>query len=222
MVQIIKAHSPNGRWPSRQDRKRLEILEAASQIFRDRGFERTTTRDIANALGLTPGSLYYYFKDKQEIIFFCQETALRRLLTAGRRIGRMPLDPAQKLYLLIAEQVRCMLEDLFGSLAHVELDGLAKRRRSRIVARRHQYELIVRQIIRQGMRRRVFTAGDVRMRTLAILGAVNWTARWYTPDGPAGPAEIGRCFAAYLVSGLMRRSVRARFPRFPIAREMNG
>lgn len=219
MVQMIGTGSANGRRPSRRERKRLEILGAASQIFRDRGFEKTTTRDIANALGLTPGSLYYYFKDKQEITFFCQETALKRLLTVGRRIGRMPIDPAQKLYLLIAEQVRCMLEDLFGSLAHVELDGLPKRRRSQIVARRHQYELILRRIIRQGMRRRVFTAGDVRMRTLAILGAVNWTARWYTPDGPADPAEIGRCFASYLVTGLMRRSVRARFPRLPITRD---
>lgn len=162
---------------------------------------------------MTPGSLYYYFRNKHEIISYCQQTALDQLLSASRRIARSVESPEAKLYRLICEQIRCLLVDLHGSLAHIEFDGLPGAHRSEILAKRKGYEAIVRKFLRDGMRRRHFRRGDPKLLALAILGAVNWSVKWYSPSGPAAPAEIGRSFASYLVGGLLRKGVRPRFPR---------
>lgn len=201
---------PAARRKARVDRKRLAILEAAAAVFRSNGVAGASTKDIADVLGMTPAHLYYYFRDKQDIIYYCQRTALDRLIAAARKISRMHIAPDEKLRRLIAEQIRCMLVDLRGSTAHIEFDGLAGRRLAEIMNRRGRYEALVRGLIRRGVASGIFAHGDERLRARAILGALNWTARWYSPDGPSSPEEIGREYAEYLVRGLLNHAPRRR------------
>ena len=62
--------------------RKRRILGAASRAFRKKGFHEAGMRDIAAACGMTVGNLYYYFKNKQELLAFCQEDAASRLLAA--------------------------------------------------------------------------------------------------------------------------------------------
>ena len=64
----------------RRDARRDEILRAAARIFRERGFEAAGMRDIALAADLSPANLYHYFKGKDELLFYCQDRALDRML----------------------------------------------------------------------------------------------------------------------------------------------
>jgi TetR/AcrR family transcriptional regulator, cholesterol catabolism regulator len=95
-----------------------------------------------------------------------------------------------------------MLDEMEGTTAHLDVEALPARMRARMIERRDAYERAVRGIVADGMQRGEFARGDAALVTRAMLGAVNWTARWYRPDGPQGVDEIADGLAEYLVKGL--------------------
>ncbi len=72
--------TPGGEVPSKRTRKRVEILQSAAAAFRRRGYHGASVEEIARDLRMTKGSLYYYFKNKQEILYFCHDYSLDLLL----------------------------------------------------------------------------------------------------------------------------------------------
>ncbi len=185
-------------------RKKLDILRGAAAAFRARGFDGAGMRDIARGLGVAPGALYYYFRSKDELLYFCQDYSLDHLLEVGRRVSGARLSADRKLAALVREQVRTMLDELQGSSAHVEFHGLPPRLLRRVVAKRDQYEAIVRGIIGEGIRTGTFRKVDAKLAALVVLGAVNWTVRWYRPEGSLTAEVIGGQFADLLVRGLVK------------------
>src|SRR4051812_33583921 len=147
-------------------------------------------RDIAVAADLSPGNLYHYFKGKDELLYFCQHRTLDRLLAslADARRGRAPL--ADRLRTLAAAHVLCLLDEMQGSAAHFELDALPKRLRAAVVAKRDRYERGVRALVADGIRTGALNAPDAPLATRAFLGALNWTAQWFRPDGPDAPQRV--------------------------------
>jgi AcrR family transcriptional regulator len=195
----------SGSGPGRRAvRRKLEILRGAAAAFRDRGYAGSSVRDIARRLGMTPGNLYYYFRNKQEILYFCQDYSLDVLLREARRIARRTGPADAKVRALVRAQVLCMLDELHGSAGHIEFHAIPKARLARIIAKRDAYERIVRGVVEEGVRSRRFAACDPKLVTLAILGAVNWTARWYRAGGGLGAEGIADAFSDYLVRGLVR------------------
>ena len=182
--------------------KRLEILRAAAAVFRRRGFDRAGMREIAEGLGVTTGVLYYHFKDKDEILYFCQDYSLDRMLEAGAAIRKEKAAPAARLRRLIEAQMTCMLDELQGSAAHVEFAALPPPLLKKIVAKRDRYERLMRGVVSQGMKSGAFRKRDPKLVTLAMLGAINWTIKWYRPEGRQSAAKIAREFADYLIKGL--------------------
>ena len=193
----------NGRYKTdRRTARRLEILRSAAGEFRRRGFERAGMRDIAGSLGVTTGALYYQFRSKQELLYFCQDYSLDRMLEEGARIRREKTAPATRLRRLIEAQMTCMLDELQGSAAHVEFASLPARLLNKVVLKRDRYERLMRGIVSQGMRTGAFRKRDPKLVTLAMLGAINWTIKWYKPDGSKKAPDIAREFSDYLVHGL--------------------
>src|SRR5262245_14847118 len=174
----------------RAEQRRVDILRAAAQVFRSRGFAAAGMRDIAIAADLSPANLYHYFGGKEEILFFCQDRTLDRLLTAARKAqtDRGPLPG--RLHTLAASHVRCIVDEVEGSAAHFEVDALPHYLRRRIVAKRDRYERAVRALVARGIARGELARTDGTIATRAFLGALNWTAQWFRPDGPARPDSI--------------------------------
>ncbi len=190
----------------RADARRVAILRAAARIFRDRGFAAAGMRDIALAADLSPGNLYHYFKGKDELLYFCQHRTLDRLLAAlnDARRGAAPL--ADRLRALAAAHVLCLIDELQGSAAHFELDALPKRLRAAVVAKRDRYERGVRSLVAEGMRTGQLYAIDAAIATRAFLGALNWTAHWYRPDGSDSPQRVADVVSAFAIAGLSPRA----------------
>src|SRR5262249_59179316 len=117
----------------------MEILRAAARTFRTVGFAAAGMREIANAAGLSPGNLYHYFKGKEELLYFCQSRSLDRLLDAlaVARATRRPL--AERLHNLAVAHVLCLLDDVEGSAAHLEVNALPPRLPTAIVAEPVRY-----------------------------------------------------------------------------------
>jgi AcrR family transcriptional regulator len=185
--------------------KKREILEAASRVFRAKGLHAAGMRDIAAELGMAVGNLYYYFRDKEDLLAFVQESALARLLAVAARVRALDLPPDGRLRLLLEEHVVALNdpeEGTPGSLAHLEVEALGEERRAAVLARRDEYEQIVRALIEEGMERGLFRRVDPKVASLGLLGSVNWTVKWFRPEGGMSAREIGRQIGDIMVRGL--------------------
>ncbi|HKW38003.1 MAG TPA: TetR/AcrR family transcriptional regulator [Burkholderiales bacterium] len=207
MVQVLNRSSneaaPSGRVQRRNEARRLDILRAAARVFRRLGVAATGMREIAGEADLSPGNLYYYFEGKDEILLFCQERTLERLAAAVKAARAVPGSWANRLRSVLSGHVRCVLDELEGATAHLEVEALPEDMRAGVVRKRDAYERAVRALVAEGVRAGEFAPADPALVTRAMLGAVNWTARWYRHDGARSVAEIAESLSGYLVRGLM-------------------
>jgi AcrR family transcriptional regulator len=188
----------------RRDARRDEILRAAGRIFRVRGYADTGMRDIAESADLSPANLYHYFRGKDEILFYCQDRALDRMLDAVAAARRTPAPADARLQQVLAAHVQTLLAHVDGGSAHLETGSLPAGLRERIVRKRDRYERAVRRLVQDGVAARLFVAGDSALVTRALLGALNWTVTWYRPDGPTSAETVSAGLADFLVRGLRR------------------
>jgi AcrR family transcriptional regulator len=189
----------------RSDLRRAEILRSAAAAFRRRGYHGASMGEIARAVGMTKGNLYYYFRNKEEILYFCHDYSLDLLLDRLEEVRRAGGPPARRLRSLLVAFVHMIIDELHGTALTLDLDALSSAHRRKVVAKRDRFDHALRRIIRQGMEAGAFAAGDPKLLTFALLGAVNWITRWFDPSGPARSDEIAETFAGYLLAGLARR-----------------
>jgi AcrR family transcriptional regulator len=193
-LNIGSARQPSARVRQRNESRRLDILRAAARVFRRRGIAAAGMREIAAEADLSPGNLYHYFSGKDEILLFCQERTLERMQAA---LDAARGTAAERLLCVLRAHVHCMLDELEGATAHLDVEALPQELRAAMIEKRDAYERALRGIVAEAMPR-----GDAALLTRAMLGAVNWTARWYRPDGTQGPEEIAETLSDYLVRGL--------------------
>ena len=186
--------------------RRVEILKSAAAAFRRRGYHGASMGEIARALRMTKGSLYYYFKNKEEILFFCHDYSLDILLEVLERVEAAGGTPPAKLRSLIESFVHHILDDLRGTAMTLDFQALSAPLLRRVIAKRDRFDRGIRRLLQEGMDAGAFAPGDAKLLTFAILGAVNWIPRWFDPSGPATSEQIGRVFAEYLVAGLQKPS----------------
>jgi AcrR family transcriptional regulator len=202
MVQVLNGGST--RTQRRSEARRMEILRAASRVFRRRGVAAAGMREIAEEADVSPGILYYYFSGKDEILLFCQERTLEHMLAAVEAAKALPSSSAERLRGVLQAHVHAMLDELEGATAHLEVEALPEAMRAPVMEKRDRYERAVRALVAEGMKRGEFAKADAALVTRAMLGAVNWSARWFRPDGPQTSAEVAQSLSDYLVKGLMK------------------
>jgi TetR/AcrR family transcriptional regulator len=186
---------------AKRDRRRKEILHAALRAFREHGYHGTTLDDIAERFGVRKTALYHYFPDKEAILYACHRESLAEL----ERIvgGARKLETAtEQLAHVIREHVRVMTDTLEGSPLAFEVTALSAERQRDVIAGRDRYERALRRIIARGVAAGEFRPVNPKTSVFAILGSINWIARWYRPEGALHAAELGVEFAEHLVGGL--------------------
>ena len=201
MPSVRTKRLPSRHVAEKRSRRRREILHSALRAFRERGFHETTLDDIAERLGVRRTALYHYFPDKEAILHACHLEALedlKRIVRDARRLG----TAGGRLAHVIREHVRVMTDTLEGSPLGIEVTAFSPEHRAGIVAARDRYERALREIIAEGIRGGEFRAVDPKIAAFAILGAINWIARWYRPGGSIDAPGLGQQFADHLVGGL--------------------
>jgi AcrR family transcriptional regulator len=190
------------RQPAASDR-RIEILKSAAAAFRRRGYHGASVDEIASALEMTKGNLYYYFKNKEEILYACHDYSLDILLSLMHEVRGDQSRPDEKLRRLILAFVHVMLDELQGTALTLDLQALSPALLKRIIAKRDRFDRGLREIIQHGIDSGLFRPGDPKMIGFAIMGSVNWITKWFDPEGPMTSEQIGQRFADYLVGGLL-------------------
>jgi TetR/AcrR family transcriptional regulator, cholesterol catabolism regulator len=188
--------------PARSQSVRVQILQSAAAAFRKFGYHGATVQRIAASLEMEKGNLYYYFRNKEEILFACHQYSLDRLILLLDEIAGTASGPDEKLRTLIVALVHTILDELHGTTLFIDLEALTPAHFKTIISRRDRVDRGMRQLITDGIASGAFGDLDAKLLSFAILGAVNWIPRWFKTEGPASSQEIAERFASYLIAGL--------------------
>jgi AcrR family transcriptional regulator len=148
------------------------------------------------------GNLYYYFKNKEEILFACHQYSLDQLTQLMEDVQQSGVRADEKLRRLIVAFVHTILDELHGTALFLDLEALTPAHLKAVIVRRDRFEHGVREVLEEGMTEGTFARGDAKLLAFALFGAVNWIPRWFSPQGAATSQEIADHFADYLISGL--------------------
>jgi len=160
--------------------RRAELIAISARLFRQKGYDKTTVRDISSAAGIQSGSWFYYFKSKHEILVAAIEEGMRQALELMEAIAADPCSPREKFRKLVLGHLRTVLlpEQHFIPLLLYEWRAFGPAERRRVIACKDRYEAIWDGVIAE-----LRKSGDWSMPTevdrLFLFGALNWTAQWY-------------------------------------------
>lgn len=185
---------------------RDQILEAAAQIFSEKGFHAASMRDIADAVDLRKASLYHHVSSKQEILVDLLDKALDVLIASMEDVVAQDLAPEDKLRLAMKTYLEILTHRRnLSSVLLLEHRSLEPEFHLRHIPRRDKFEGLVRGIIEDGIEQGVFACGNPRLAIKTILGVINWTIMWYRPEGESTPDQIADFNADLLIEGLRAR-----------------
>jgi AcrR family transcriptional regulator len=188
---------------------RVDILKSAAAAFRRLGYHGATVQQIAAALHMKKGNLYYYFKNKEEILFACHQYSLDRLMAILHEVQQSGLAADEKLRRLVHAFVHTILDELHGTALFLDLEALTPAHLKAVIGRRDEFDHGVRAVLEEGMASGVFSRGDQKLLAFALLGAVNWIPRWFDPGGAASSHQIADLFSDFFIGGLRHGSHRA-------------
>jgi AcrR family transcriptional regulator len=172
--------------------RRTQIEEAASELFRERGYAATSVRDIAQALNLQGGSLYAHMASKEDVLWSIVCRAADRFNAEVRPVAVNDFaTPREKLRAMIRAHVIVVTSIQKDAAVFLhEWRFLSHARRAQVSARRDEYEGLFRGVVASGMSSGEFRPVDTRLTSMAILSALNGIATWYSPGGALAPEQI--------------------------------
>lgn len=179
----------------RADNRLPQILDAAARLFRAQGFQGTSVRDIVRAVDMLPGSLYYHFATKEDLLAEVYAEGVRRISARVRAAIEPLADPWARLEAACVAHLEAILED--DDYAQVVIrvrPGDAPAAQPRLIALRDEYEALLTRLVADLKLPRGI---DRRTLRLMLLGALNWSQTWYQPGGDS-PKTIARRFVALL------------------------
>ena len=175
----------------RQDNRRAQLLDAAARLFRERGFHATSMRDIAKAVGMLSGSIYYHFASKEEMLFAVYQEGKRRVAEAVDAAVAGESGPWQRLEAACAAHLRALIAHRDYTQVMIQtLPHEAGPAESRIRDLRRDYEQRFRRLIDD-----LTLPPDIDRHYLRLLlfGALNWSQVWYRTGGDS-PEIVARRF----------------------------
>jgi AcrR family transcriptional regulator len=183
--------------------RKQEILDAAQQLFSEKGFVAASMRDLATALGIRPASLYSHYKSKDEILW---EIAIRAAQNFYERVDPIlasETPPLPKLDAMMQAHTQAMIANIDASaIFFTEWKRLEDEKRQQFAEIIATYEGKFIGVLKAGMTQGVFRNGDPRFLTSMLLSTVNWMPTWYRPDGKMSPADIAQASANFVLKGL--------------------
>ncbi len=183
---------------------RESILAAAVQLFAELGYHAAPLRDIASIAGIQAASIYYHYANKQALLIEIMDTHMQRLNANLQRILQEQHDPQQRLYAAIANHIR--LHTSYKSeffIIDTEIRALEGENRAYILSLRDQYEVLLQEILRDGMEQGVFRQSDVKIASYAIIAMCTEVANWFRPSGRYTVQQVIDIYSQMITQGLL-------------------
>ena len=197
--------------PKRVDtssKQKALILEKAGKLFWDRGYDNTSIRHIARECGFEASNIYYYFSNKEHILFELIWQEINQLVQSIKHLNAdKNHSPADDLRELIKIHVDLTLRNRQSSLRllpDAELKRLAPRHKTSIIKARDAYDQILRKIIRSGIDKGEFAQMDEKLAGFAIASAIVRSRIWFSNYGKYSVSEIADFIFNFVTYGLTR------------------
>ncbi|WP_216828666.1 TetR/AcrR family transcriptional regulator [Alkalihalobacterium elongatum] len=183
--------------------KKQEIIRSAAKTLQEKGFYGTTMEEIAAQLLMTKGSLYHYFKNKEDLLYQCHKIILDISIDKIEAIIDTNQSNTNKIEEIIRFHINLALEEnaLFSLIDNPE-HTFSEENFLKISKRRSYYAKCIDKVLEQGLEDGEFRNIDIKMTRFIILGALNWIQQWYNPDGERNPTEIADYFVDKLLQTL--------------------
>lgn len=184
---------------------RALILETATHLFGVQGYSGTSMRDIANGVGVLPGSLYAHIQSKEKLLVEIVDGGIERFLDGIKPIAASSKPASEKLRDAIKAHVAVVAigpewsQVVFHQWRFLKGDDLEK-----AIDKRNEYAKSFEDIMKQGVEEDIFRADmNIDISVRAVLGALNWTPEWYSPGGKFTSEKMGELMADTLMNGLL-------------------
>jgi AcrR family transcriptional regulator len=190
--------------------QRSDIIDAAAQIFRQKGYHAASMQDIADAVHLQKSSLYHHVDSKQDLLFAILNKALDLLIDDLTQIVDSELMPDEKLHKAMQVYVGRLTEDAnLASVLLLEYRSLEPKLQAQHNIRRDRYEGLWRRLVQEGIEAGVFRVVDEAVATFALLGVQNWMITWFKKGGRLEARELADQFCDLFLKGLQANSIEA-------------
>lgn len=194
---LAPAKRPRGRprkTPDERDdgNRRQALVMAAAGLFRRKGFAATSTRDIAQAVGMHSGSPFYHFKSKEDLLYAVMEAGMHSAI--ARQAQALHAVPDQAPALQASAQLRALVQAHFETLLGpgndfvpvmlYEQRSLGARQNTALAQLQAQYEAAWNPVL-EALHRQGALAAPVKLARLLMLGALNWSVQWFDSEKEA-------------------------------------
>nr|WP_207202253.1 MULTISPECIES: TetR/AcrR family transcriptional regulator [unclassified Pseudomonas] len=182
-LQAIRELVANGQLTD-PDSARGKLLQTAAHLFRNKGYERTTVRDLASAVGIQSGSIFHHFKSKDDIL----RAVMEETIHYNTALMRVELAAAGSVRERVLALIRCELQSIMGGSGEAmavlvyEWRSLSAEGQAQVLALRDIYEQIWLQVLGEA-REAGYIKGDVFITRRFLTGALSWTTTWFRADG---------------------------------------
>jgi AcrR family transcriptional regulator len=190
--------------------RREAIIDAAVTLFQQQGYANTSMQDIADAVGLLKGSLYYYINSKEDLLYEIHQRFMSVLIKRAEAREAVPdLSACQRLTAVIGDLLELVRDYRpYVVVFFRELHTLTGPRWDAFHEKREVYEAFVRRIIQQGQQDGTLRADlDEKIVTFGLFGMCNWAYRWLDPSGSLNIEQIAQIFSTLLLDGLKPRAL---------------
>jgi len=186
--------------------QKSDILQAAAQIFRRKGYHAASMQDIADAVHLQKASLYHHVTGKQDILLAILDKALDLLIDDLQQVVDSDLTPEEKIRRAMQIYIERLTEDTsLAAVLLLEYRSLEPDLRVRHIERRDRYDHLWRGLIREGVEANLFRPVDEAVATFALLGVQNWMITWFRQDGRFTARQLADQFCDLFINGLRVR-----------------
>jgi AcrR family transcriptional regulator len=183
--------------------KEQEIIAVAARLFKEKGYRATTLEDIAAAVGMLKGSLYYYIRSKEELLYLVVRDPIRQAYKALEEIVASEAPVKVKIARAIGNHMTVFHQHYPHIAVYLhDYHHLMQQLEKTIETPRH-YQQLWATLLEQGVATgEVRSDLDIKVTGYAILGMCNWIYRWYNPQGTLSAEEIAGIFTTLVLEGL--------------------
>jgi AcrR family transcriptional regulator len=217
-----KAARPREPWKAFQvrqrnaDTKRDAVLQTAAHLFLEAGYHKTSMSQLATRLKITKPALYYYFRNKEEILIECYRAGILVIEGLLDEAVVSHGDGLSKVKAYIKAYATAIVSFDFGRcVATLDDSELSAKTRHEVRTLKRRIDAAIRGYVEEGIADGSIAPCNAKLASFAMAGAVNWIGTWYRPDGGLSAEEIAKEFAHLLTSGLSNHEAKKPAPKHP-------